>query len=614
MGRIVGIDLGTTNSVVAVIEGRQAIVIPDREGNPLTPSVVAFTGQDEPVVGHVANRQRILNPEKTIYSVKRFMGRRGDEIKEEDMFVSYKVEGKDGEPIRIRVNNKTFLPEEISAIILKKLRSEAERYLGETVDRAVITVPAYFNDAQRHATKKAGELAGLKVERIINEPTAASLAYGLDKKLHARIGVYDLGGGTFDITILDVKEGIFQVLSTCGNTRLGGDDIDRRLMDYLLSRIKEMGGGDLSNDVFALSRLKEEAEKAKCKLSFEEEVDISIPFLTPSFSLNIHITRKEFEELIVDIIERTRKPCLQAMMDAKLSPSDMDEVILVGGSTRIPLVQQLVEDIFGKKPNTSINPDEAVAIGAAIQANILAGNISNLLLLDVTPLSLGIETYGGFMNVIIPRNTTIPTRAGEIFTTAVDNQQAVVIHVLQGERQRAADNWSLGKFVLEDIEPAPAGVPRIGVQFTIDADGILHVLARDLKTGKEKKVRMKSTIEVPPEEIERMVKESLEHEAEERAEREFFEAKFEAEKVMEATEKGLNKCGHLLSETERDAIDKEMKAIKDAIEKKDTEALRNATDQLNRATERLASLLMEETVKEIVEKEKGREKEDKKSE
>lgn len=608
MSKIIGIDLGTTNSVVSIIEGGRPVVISDTEGQRLTPSVVAFTNNvGEPAVGHVANRQRILNPRKTIYSVKRFMGRRGGEIKEEDMFVSYPLSGRGEEPLKIAIDDRQYLPEEISAFVLKKLKGDAERYLGETVERAVITVPAYFNDAQRSATKRAGEIAGLKVERIINEPTAASLAYGLDKKLSARIGVYDLGGGTFDISILDVRSGIFQVLSTCGNTRLGGDDIDRRLIDFLLKKIEERGGGDLSGNLFALSRIREEAEKGKCALSFQDEVEISIPFLTHTFSLKYRLTRKEFEALTRDIVERTRKPCLQAMMDAKLTPRDIDELILVGGSTRIPMVRQLVEEIFGKSPNTSINPDEAVAIGAAIQANVLTGGISSLLLLDVTPLSLGIETYGGFMNVIIPRNTTVPTKAGELFTTAVDNQQAVTIHVLQGERQTAADNWSLGTFVLEDIEPAPAGVPRIGVQFTIDADGILRVLARDVKTGNEKQVQMKSTLDVAKEEIERMVKESIEHAAEDSARKEFFEAKFEAEKVLAATRKGLSKCSHLLTEEERRVIHEIMEEVERSIDRQDTPGLREFTGRLNKATERLASLLLEETVKDIVEKEGQRE-------
>src|SRR3972149_5612408 len=603
MSRIIGIDLGTTNSVVSIIEGGVPVVIADADGQRLTPSVVAFTDEGEtPIIGHAANRQRILNPRRTIYSVKRFIGRRGGEIKEEDMFVSYPLAGRGEEPLRIGVDSRVSLPEEISAFVLKKLKADAEQYLGESVGRAVITVPAYFNDAQRNATKKAGEIAGLKVERIINEPTAASLAYGLDKKLNARIGVYDLGGGTFDISILDVKNGIFQVMSTCGNTRLGGDDIDRRLIDFLLKKTEEAGGGDLSGNIFALSRIREEAEKAKCALSFQEEAEISIPFLTRSFSLRYLLTRKKFEALAKDIIDRTRRPCLQAMMDAKLTPSDMDEVILVGGSTRIPMVQQLAEEIFGKRPNTSVNPDEAVAVGAAVQANILSGKITNLLLLDVTPLSLGIETYGGFMNVIIPRNTTIPTRAGELFTTAVDGQQAVTIQVLQGERQMVADNWSLGTFLLEDIEPAPAGFPRIGGQFTIAAVGILHVLARDVKTGREKQVQMKSSLDVPREAIEKMVKESMEHAAEDAAKKEFFDAKFEAEKVLTATRKGLEKCAHLLSEEERTDIHKVMKDTEQAINNNNSAQLKESTTRLNKATEKLATLLLKETAKEIVEK------------
>src|SRR5580698_7261478 len=562
MSKIVGIDLGTTNSLVATVDSGIPLVIADANGQRLTPSVVHYPGpEDEPVVGQPARRMRVLKPAQTVYSIKRFMGRRGQEIAPEEKRVSYPVRGEGTGPVSIDMPGQVRTPEEVSAEILKKLRRDAETYFNEPVTRAVITVPAYFNDAQRNATKRAGELAGFTVERIINEPTAAALAYGLDKlKEKSKIAVYDLGGGTFDLSILELNEGVFQVLATNGNTRLGGDDLDKRIVQFLADKISLASGPRCFDDLTLLSRLREAAEVTKIKLSAETESEVALPFLTPEFSFHYTLTRSELENLTRDIIARTRPHCLRALADAKIEPSALDQVILVGGQTRMPLVRRFVGELFGcaefeetrgtlrlgtdfhraggPQLNTSQNPDEAVALGAAIQAEILSGGFRNLLLLDVTPLSLGIETFGGLMNVLIPRNTTIPVKAGEMFTTAMDNQRSMLIHVLQGERERAKDNWSLGKFTIE-FEAASRGIARVGVQFEIDANGILHVLARDVKTGKEKIVEMKSAVDVDDSDVQKMVEESVELAFEDLAARRWIEAKLKATETLAATKRAI---------------------------------------------------------------------------
>src|SRR5271154_3092332 len=565
MGKIVGIDLGTTNSLVATVDSGIPFVIADANGQRLTPSVVHFPAANSgPIVGHEANRVRVLKPTETIYSIKRFMGRRGAEISEEEKSVPFPVNADNSGAVTVPIHGKNYSPEEISAEVLKKLKRDAENYFGEAVTRAVITVPAYFNDAQRNATKRAGELAGFTVERIINEPTAAALAYGLDKlREKSKIAVYDLGGGTFDLSILELNEGVFQVLSTNGNTRLGGDDLDRKIIEWLNRLIIESGNNSTAqpfNDLTIQSRIREAAEVAKIKLSTETEVEIALPFLTPDFSFGCKLTRAELEKLARDIIARTRAHCLRALADAKLEAKDLDQIILVGGQTRMPLVRKFVGELFGcadfeetrgslrignsyhkssgPQLNTSQNPDEAVALGAAIQAEILSGGFKNVLLLDVTPLSLGLETFGGLMNVLIPRNSTIPLKAGELFTTAMDNQREMLIHVLQGERERAKDNWTLGKFTLE-FESAPRGVPRVGVQFEIDANGILHVLARDAKTGREKIMEMKSTVDVDDSAVQKMVEESVEHAFDDLAARRWIEAKLKAGETLAATNNAL---------------------------------------------------------------------------
>ena len=581
--------------------------------------------------GHKANRVRVVKPSETVYSVKRFMGRRGGEISKEEMLVTYPVRGEGTGPVKIEIHGREYAPEEVSAEVLKKLRRDAEAYFNEPVTRAVITVPAYFNDAQRNATKRAGELAGFTVERIINEPTAAALAYGLDKlKEHTRIAVYDLGGGTFDLSILELNQGVFQVLSTNGDTRLGGDDLDKRVIDFLVEKIKSAGGPDAAGNLPMLSRIREAAEQCKISLSTELEAEITLPFLTPGFNFQFHLTRVELENLTRDLIARTRAHCLRALADARVAATDLDQVILVGGQTRMPLVRQLVAEIFGcaefeetrgsirlgvdyHRPrgpqlNTSQNPDEAVALGAAIQAEILSGGFKNVLLLDVTPLSLGIETFGGLMNVIIHRNSTIPVKAGEMFTTAMDNQKSMLIHVLQGERERAKDNWSLGRFTLE-FEPAPKGLPRVGVQFEIDASGILRVLARDTKTGHEKVVEIKSAVDVDDEAVQRMVEESVEHAFEDLTARRWVEASLKAREAVAATRKGLAECAAELEAGYQAQVEAALTAVEAALKLEasgtgpdQTRRLEAAGAELDEVTKPLAGLMMDKAMEAMLRK------------
>lgn len=632
MSKIVGIDLGTTNSLVATVDAGIPLVIADSEGQRLTPSVVHAPGPGaDPAVGHKANRVRVIKPAETVYSVKRFIGRRGADISREEMLVTYPVKGEGGGPVTINLHGRCWTPEEISAEILKKLKRDAEAYFGEEVNRAVITVPAYFNDAQRNATKKAGELAGFTVERIVNEPTAAALAYGLDKlKEHARIAVYDLGGGTFDLSILELKNGVFQVLATNGDTRLGGDDLDKCIVDSVVDKIKAAGGPDALNDLAMLSRIREAAEEAKIKLSCELQVNVALPFLTPNFSFSYILKRSELEGLTRDIIARTRQHCVRSLADAKLDAKDLDQVILVGGQTRMPLVRRMVAEWFdcaefeeergqirlgsefhrGKGPqlNTSQNPDEAVALGAAIQAEILSGGFRNVLLLDVTPLSLGIETFGGLMNVIIPRNSTIPLKAGEMFTTAADNQRSMLIHVLQGERERAKDNWSLGQFTL-DFERAPKGVARVGVQFEIDANGILHVLARDIKTGNQTVVQMKSAVDVDDSAVQKMVEESVEHAFSDMHARQWTEARLRANDTVNATRKALQECAAELEPQYREQIETALAEVEAALASEDPKSqtgdatgLKKAVSALDEVTKSLAEVLMDRAMEAVLRK------------
>ena len=595
MGKVIGIDLGTTNSVVSVMEGGDPVVITNTEGGRLTPSVVAFSKDGERLAGQVARRQAITNPENTIFSIKRFMGRRYDEVSHEIKLVPYKVVRFGNGDVRVEARGKQYSPPEISAMILQKLKESAEAYLGEKVTQAVLTVPAYFNDSQRQATKDAGKIAGLEVLRIVNEPTAASLAYGLDKKKDEKIAVFDLGGGTFDISILELGEGVFEVKSTNGDTHLGGDDFDERVMNWLVDEFKKDQGIDLSKDRMALQRLKEAAEKAKCELSTTLETEINLPFVTADASgpkhLNLKLTRAKLEQLVDDLIQRTIGPCRQALKDAGLNASQIDEVVLVGGQTRMPKVQQAVKEFFGKEPHKGVNPDEVVAIGAAIQAGVLVGDVKDVVLLDVTPLSLGIETLGGVLTRLIERNTTIPTRKSEIFTTAADSQTSVEIHVLQGEREMARDNRTLGKFHLVGIMPAPRGIPQIEVTFDIDANGIVNVSAKDMATGKEQAITITASSGLSKDDIDKMVKDADRHADEDKKRRADIEGRNQADSLVYNTEKMLNENREKIPVSDIKPIEDALAAAKEALKSEDMDKIRATMETLTKASHRLAEVM-----------------------
>jgi len=598
MAKTIGIDLGTTNSVVAVMEGDKPTVISNEEGGRTTPSVVGFTAKGERLVGQVAKRQRVTNPENTIYSIKRFMGRRYSEVNQEVKQVPYKVLEESNGDVRIEAISKKFSPPEISALILQKLKKAAEDYLGEKVEKAVITVPAYFNDSQRKATKDAGTIAGLDVVRIINEPTAAALAYGMDKKKDQTIAVYDFGGGTFDISILEVGQGVVEVKSTNGDTHLGGDDIDQRVQDWLAAEFKKESGIDLTRDKMALQRLKEAAEKAKMELSTTMETEINLPFITADASgpkhLLMKLTRAKLEQLMDDLVQRSVGPCQQALSDANLKPEDIDEVILVGGSTRIPKIQETVRNLFGKEPNKGVNPDEVVAVGAAIQGAVLSGEVKDVLLLDVTPLTLGIETLGGVFTKMIPRNTTIPTKKTEVFSTASDSQPSVEIHVLQGEREMASYNRTLGKFHLDGIPPAPRGIPKIEVTFDIDANGILHVSAKDMGTSKQQAITITGHSGLDEKEIDRMVKDAESHSQEDKKRRDVIDAKNQADQLVYSLEKLLRENGDKIPSEDAGRVQTEIENTKKAIVTDDLDKIKQAVESLTRASHKLTEMMYQQ--------------------
>ena len=593
--KIIGIDLGTTNSVVAVMEGGDVTVIANQEGGRLTPSVVAFTAKGETLVGDPAKRQAVTNPTGTVYSIKRFMGRRHDEVRGEEKMVPYAITGGSSDYVKVKVAAKEYTPPEVSALILRKLKEAAESYLGHKVRKAVITVPAYFNDSQRQATKDAGQIAGLEVARIINEPTAGALAYGLDKKKNEKIAVFDLGGGTFDISILDVADGVFEVLSTNGDTHLGGDDWDEALINHVADEFKKDQGIDLRKDQMALQRLKEAAEKAKKDLSFQTQADINLPFISVKDTVPLHLTttisRSQFEKLTDNLFERCKSPVLKAMDDAKLKPSDIDEVVMVGGSTRMPRVQQIVKEIFGKDPHKGVNPDEVVAIGAAIQGAVLTGEVKDLLLLDVTPLSLGLETKGGVFTKLVERNTTIPTEKKETFTTAEDNQSAVTIKVYQGERPMAADNRLLGEFNLEGIPPARMGTPQIEVAFNIDANGILNVTARDKGTDKKHSIKIESSGGLSKDEIDRMQRDAESHAADDKRKRDLAEARNAAEQRVYQLEKLMNESKEKLTDSDKSAVTAAIERVREVVKGDDSAAINQAVEDLQRASQAMAEHL-----------------------